>query len=72
MLDYCFEKMTTLSKIQSPRIYSMSIAYRMVKRYPELAHELEQSILLIMEDCNADLKSRGRRVQADLRALGLI
>ena len=53
-------------------IYSMSIAYRMVKRYPELAQELEQSILVIMEDCNAGLKSRGRRVQADLRALGLI
>ncbi|MEZ7939279.1 MAG: hypothetical protein QMB93_06145 [Schleiferiaceae bacterium] len=72
LLDYCFEKMMTPSKIQAPRIYSMSIAYRMVKRYPELAKELEQSILVIMEDCNAGLKSRGRRVQADLRALGLI
>lgn len=72
LLDYCFEKMTTPSKIQAPRIYSMSIAYRMVKRYPELAHELEESILLIMEDCNAGLKARGRRVQADLRALRLI
>ena len=34
LLDYCFEKMMTPSKIQAPRIYSMSIAYRMVKRYP--------------------------------------
>jgi len=67
LLDYCFEKMTTPSKIQAPRIYSMSIIYRMVKRYPELAHELEQSILLIMEDCNAGLKSRGSRVLIALK-----
>lgn len=72
MLDYCFEKLLEPGKSRAPRIYSMSILYRLVLRYPELAKELDDSIEMALNGANPGLKSRAKHVRAGLRKNGLI
>ena len=72
MLDYCFSKMLEVTKEQAPRIYSMSIVYRLVKRYPELAHELDETIGVMMEHANPGIQSRGKKIRTLMTKEGLI
>ena len=72
LIDFCFEKMMTPSAAQAPRVYSMSVLYRLVLRYPELVSELDESIEMVLEHANPGLKSRAKHVRKDLAKAGLI
>lgn len=72
LVDYCFETLMTPSEAVAPRVYAMTIIHRMVSRYPELAHELEQSIVIALEHGSAGMKNRGQKILKDLRKKGLI
>jgi hypothetical protein len=72
MLDYCFSKMLEVSKEQAPRIYSMSIVFRLVERYPELAHELDETIGIMVENANPGIRSRGKKIREEMQKKGMI
>ena len=72
LIDFCFEMMLKPREAQAPRVYSMSVLHRLVKRYPELATEFDQSIEVALEHASASLRSRAKHVRKDLIASGLI
>jgi hypothetical protein len=72
LADYCFKVLMTPSDAVAPRVYSMSILHKLVLRYPELAHELQESIQWALETGSAGMKSRGKKILQDLSKKGLI
>jgi len=53
-------------------VYGMTIAYRMVRAYPELAPELAQTLETIIEYGSAGMKNRGDKILKWLRKNGLL
>ena len=72
LLDYCFKVLMTPSEAVAPRVYSMSIIHKLVLRYPELAHELAESIEMVLENGSAGMKNRGQKILKDLQKRDLI
>jgi hypothetical protein len=72
LADYCFKVLMTPSDAVAPRVYSMSILHKLVLRYPELAHELQESIQWALETGSSGMKSRGKKILQDLSKKGLI
>ena len=62
----------TPSEAVAPRVYSMSIIHKLVLRYPELAHELAESIEMVLENGSAGMKNRGQKILKDLQKRDLI
>lgn len=56
----------------APRVYGMTIAYRMVRAYPELAPELAQTLEKVIEYGSAGMKNRGKKILKWLRNDGLL
>ena len=72
LLDFSFNTIVTPSQAAAPRVYAMSIVHRMVKKYPELASELAQSIEMACEHGTPGMKSRGGKILKDLAKKGLL
>jgi hypothetical protein len=72
LLDLSFDAIIAPSQAAAPRVYAMSIVHRMVKKYPELASELAQSIEMACEHGTPGMKSRGGKILKDLAKKGLL
>jgi hypothetical protein len=72
LLNYSLKCVTDPKQAVAPRVYGMTIAYRMVERYPELATELEQTIELALENGSAAMKNRAEKILKSLRKKGLL
>jgi hypothetical protein len=72
LLDYSWKCMMDMQPAVAPRVYGMTIAYRMVRAYPELAPELAQTLETIIEYGSAGMKNRGDKILKWLRKDGLL
>ena len=72
LLDFSFNAIISPSQAAAPRVYAMSIVHRMVKKYPELASELAQSIEIACEHGTPGMKNRGGKIIKDLMKKGLL
>ena len=72
LLDYCLELLPHEGKSAAPRIYAITILKKLVIRYPELAHEIEEAITLSLENATAGMRVRARKALDELRKLNLI
>ena len=72
LLDFSFNTIITPSQASAPRAFAMSIVHRMLKKYPELASELAQSIEIACEHGTPGMKNRGNKILKDLIKKGLI
>ncbi|MDC1021903.1 hypothetical protein OAQ85_00555 [Schleiferiaceae bacterium] len=72
LADYCFKVLMIPNDAVAPQVYSMSVLHKLTIRYPELAHELEESIRWALENGSAGMISRGNKILQDLQRRGLI
>jgi len=72
LLDFSFNTIINPNQAAAPRVHAMSIVHRMVKKYPELAPELAQSIEIACEHGTTGMKNRGGKILKDLKKKGLI
>lgn len=72
LLDYSWKCMTDPKAAIAPRVYGMTIAYKMCEEHPELAPELAQTIENVIEYGSAGMKNRGGKIIQWLRKDGLI
>ena len=72
LLDYSWKCMIDMQAAVAARVYGMTIAYRMVRAYPELAPELAQTLETIIEYGSAGMKNRGDKILKWLRKDGLL
>jgi 8-oxo-dGTP diphosphatase len=69
LADYCFSAMNSGFSSIAVKAYSMEIIYNLTTVYPELAAELEASIMNLMEEeSSAGITSRGRMILKKLRS----
>ena len=59
--------MMDIQATMTPRVYRMTIAYRMVRAYPELAPELVQTLEKVIEYGSDGMKNRGKKILKWLR-----
>jgi 8-oxo-dGTP diphosphatase len=69
LADFCFNILKSRESAIGVKAYTMEILYRLAVIYPELANELSTSILLLMEEDSAGLRSRGRTILSKLANL---
>jgi hypothetical protein len=72
LLHFSFNTIINPNQAAAPRVHAMSIVHRMVKKYPELAPELAQSIEIACEHGTTGMKNRGGKILKDLKKKGLI
>jgi len=72
LLDYSWNCMTNPKAAIAPRVYAMTIAYKMCGAHPELAQELAQTIENVVEYGSAGMKNRGGKIMQWLRRDGLL
>lgn len=72
LLHYSWTCMMNMQAAVAPRVYGMTIAYRMVRAYPELAPELAQTLEKVIEYGSAGMKNRGKKILKWLRNDGLL
>jgi len=63
----CFDLLNSASSAVSIKVYSMEALYRLGLIYPELTEELGSSLLRVMENGSAGVKSRGKFIIERLR-----
>ena len=66
VFDHCIRYITDPKETIAVRCFSMTVASKIVKQYPELKSELIQTINLLIKDSTPGLKSRARNVLKDL------
>ena len=72
LLDYSWKCMMDMQAAVARRVYGMTMAYRMVRAYPELAPELAQTLETVIEYGSAGMKNRGDKILKWLRKDGLL
>lgn len=66
VFDHCINYIADPKETIAVRCFAMTVASKIVKQYPELAGELEQTITLLMKDSTPGLKARAKMVLKDL------
>jgi hypothetical protein len=69
LLNTCFEWLLDARLTPAVRIHSMGVIYKLGLKEPELLHELELTIELLMEEAEPSMKSYGRKMLGNLNRL---
>jgi hypothetical protein len=69
LLNTCFEWLLDARLTPAVRIHSMGVIYKLGLKEPELLHELELTIELLMEEAEPSMKSYGGKMLGNLNRL---
>lgn len=72
ILNHSFSILNNPESGIAPRVYAMSTLHKLTYIYPEIAHELAESIQYANENGSAGMRSRGRKILLDLKKRDLI
>lgn len=62
LADKCFQFLNSAKETIAVKVFSMTVLFRIVKKYPELKMELEESIRTQLPYGSAGFKSRGQKI----------
>lgn len=71
VFDHCIRYITDPKETIAVRCFAMTVASKIVKQYPELISELEQTINLLIKDSTPGLRARAKNVLKDLEKSGI-
>ncbi len=71
VFDHCINYIADPKETIAVRCFAMTVASKIVKQYPELISELEQTINLLIKDSTPGLKARAKKVLKDLEKSGI-
>jgi hypothetical protein len=75
LFDYCLAGITSMKRPLAIRAFSIPIAFKVARKYPELLSELEQTLILITEEDGTSVKVRKRdylkKIKKELTKQGL-
>ena len=62
LADKCFQYLNSAKETIAVKVFSMTVLFRVVKKYPELKMELEESIRTQLPYGSAGFKNRGQKI----------
>jgi hypothetical protein len=62
LADRCFQFLNSAKETIAVKVFSMTVLFRIVKKYPELKMELKESIQSQLPFGSAGFKNRGQKV----------
>lgn len=67
LYDKCLKNINNPTEAIAVRAFSMTVCYRIVERYPELANELKVSIESTLENASSGLRNRAEKILRKLQ-----
>lgn len=62
VLDICFRLLNSTSEPIAVKAFSMTVIYRLTKKYPDIIPELKASIEALLPNGSSGIKSRGNKI----------
>jgi hypothetical protein len=62
LLDFCFTVLNDASEPVAIKVFSMNVIYNLTRKYPELQHELADSIQMQLPYGTPGFKNRGEKI----------